>query len=152
MVAIWGFLYSLVSITRRAVEICSRYRKGILFYPDHIVLKIDTNLLNNKLKPSLFCEALLFVLLLAIAIGESIQIGVQYEYMSGVEEWLRGSFGCMDGATYFQDWVTEAYISTLQNSIRTYLICLLSAVVGMGIDVIFLIWRLNRGDLAKEKI
>lgn len=61
---------------------------------------------------------------------------------------MRGSYGCMDNEGYFQKWVYETYVVTLQASIRTYLICLLSALVGVFIDLVFLVWRFNRGDLS----
>ena len=69
-----------------------------------------------------------------------------------MEEWMRKSLTCMDSATYFQNWVTNAYVFSLQNCIRTYLICILAAVVGVCIDIIYTVWRFNRGDLKNESL
>lgn len=58
----------------------------------------------------------------------------------------------MDSSLYFKQWVQKGYLADLQLSIRQYVICLLAAIVIISIDFIFLVWRLNKGDLQNEKV
>lgn len=110
------------------------------------------NLLPNQLKLSIGCEIIIFIILLAIALGVLLQLGLQYEYVSKLEEWMRNSLRCMDNSTYFQHWISEGYLTFLQFSIRYYLICILSVLVIVCIDIIFTVWRFNKGDLQDDSI
>jgi hypothetical protein len=58
----------------------------------------------------------------------------------------------MDGANYFQKWVEVGFIEPIQISNRKYLMCILAALIILIIDVVFLIWRFNRGDLATHNV
>lgn len=69
-----------------------------------------------------------------------------------MELWMRTSYDCMDNTSYFQNWVTDAYVIALQNCIRTYLICILAAVVGACLDIVYTVWRFNRGDLMHQSL
>lgn len=113
---------------------------------------MSPNLLPNQLKLSIRCEIIIFIILLAIAFGLFLQLGLQYEYVSKLEEWMRNSLRCMDNSTYFQQWISEGYLNFLQFSIRYYLICILSVLVIVCIDIIFTVWRFNKGDLQDESI
>lgn len=58
----------------------------------------------------------------------------------------------MDGSEYFQNWVENGYVLILQGNIKSYLICLLSTLVIVCLDFIFMVWRCNKGDLADVKL
>lgn len=149
MVGIWGFIYSIICVIRRIVDIRYKQKHGILWYPDATVIRIDPNLYS---KPNMFCETFVFIFLILLALGLLIQLGVQYEYVNLMELWMRTSYDCMDNTPYFQNWVTDAYVIALQNCIRTYLICILAAVVGVCLDIVYTVWRFNRGDLMHQSL
>lgn len=110
IIIVWSFIYSLVSASKRITEIKSRYNNKILFYSDEMIAQINPNLLNNAIKVSLPCELITFTFLCALGIALLVQIGVQYQYLSYINDWFRNSMGCMDGALYFQTWIQFGFI------------------------------------------
>jgi hypothetical protein len=58
----------------------------------------------------------------------------------------------MDNREYFKQWIQNGYVVHLQSIIRIYIICLLAILVIVCVDVIFLVWRYNRGDLADQNL
>lgn len=146
---IWGVLYAVLCLAKHAVELRSRKRQHILYLPDAEVIRINPNLLSGTLKLSLGGEVILFLILLVLSLSLLINIGVQYGRTDHLEIWMRGSEKCMDGADYMFDWVAEGYASALQEILRNYLICILCGVVVTCLDIIYSVWRLEKGDLAQ---
>ena len=85
-----------------------------------------------------------------MAIAILVNMGVQYSKTDKLEVWMRESQKCMDATDYLISWVNSGYISHLQEYIRNYLICIICGIVIACLDILYSVWRLEKGDLAGE--